>query len=206
VTPFGVELPSRSSRAREQPGTLVFVGDFSHPPNVDAACWLAGEIMPRLRPTHRARLLLVGGNPSGKVRALAADDIEVVGQVPTIDPYLDAAAIVLAPVRTGRGMRMKVLRALAAGKAVVTTSRGTEGFTLAGEDLPLVVADDPAAIARATAMLLDDEDKRWNLGHRARAFVAEHYSADAYGRRLESVYEEAVAARSQSETARRGAS
>lgn len=194
VTPFGVELPKRADPAREEAGTLLFVGNFTHPPNVDAASWLAREILPRI-PSRRSgpRLLLVGGEAPEQVRGLASPVVTVVGEVPTIAPRLEAATVVVAPIRTGGGMRMKVLHALAAGKAVVTTTRGAEGLALRGIEPPLVVADDPDGFAAATAALLADAGRRRALGDQARAFAAEHYSAEAYGRRLEAVYEELVA-------------
>jgi glycosyltransferase involved in cell wall biosynthesis len=193
VTPFGIELPERADPAREEAGTLLFVGNFTHPPNVDAACWLAREILPRIRGRRSgARLLLVGGDAPEQVRGLAGPDVTVVGEVPTIAPRLEAAAVVVAPIRTGGGMRMKVLHALAAGKAVVTTTRGAEGLALHGAEPPLVVADDADGFAAAAAAFLDDAGRRRALGERARAFAAEHCSAEAYGRRLEAVYEELV--------------
>jgi glycosyltransferase involved in cell wall biosynthesis len=196
VTPFGIDLPEPADLSREQAATLLFVGNFTHPPNVDAARWLSREIMPLLRAQNSgARLLLVGGSTPEEVRALAGPGIEVVGEVPTVAPYFERAAVVLAPVRTGGGMRMKVLRALAGGKAVVTTPRGAEGFTIAGDSPPMVIAEDAEGIANATARLLADERQRRALARRARAFATEHYSAQAYGHRLELVYEELVAAR-----------
>jgi glycosyltransferase involved in cell wall biosynthesis len=193
VTPFGVELPERADPAREEPGTVLFVGNFTHPPNVDAACWLAREILPRIRSRRSGtRLLLVGGDAPEQVRAFAGPDVLIVGEVPTIAPRLEAAAVVVAPVRTGGGMRMKVLHALAAGKAVVTTTRGAEGLALDGVAPPLVVAEDADGFAAATATLLADVSRRRALGERAAAFAAQHYSAGAYAARLEAVYEELV--------------
>ena len=99
--------------------------------------------------------------------------------------------MVLAPVRTGGGMRMKVLQAIAAGKAVVTTPRGAEGFDCFEEEPPLMVADEASAIAAATSALLEDESRRRELGARARAFAERHHSPRAWAERLTSVYEEA---------------
>jgi polysaccharide biosynthesis protein PslH len=202
VTPFGIELPERADPLCEEPGLVLFVGNFTHPPNIDAALWLVHEIMPRLRARRgRVRLQLVGGSAPAEVRALAGPDVDVVGEVPAIAPYLERAAVVLAPVRTGGGMRMKVVHALASGKAVVTTPSGTEGLVPEGHEPPLVVAEDAEAIASATARLLDDEQPRRQLAERARAFAVEHFSAEAYGRRLEAVYEEAASRRNSPVTA-----
>jgi glycosyltransferase involved in cell wall biosynthesis len=85
---------------------------------------------------------------------------------------------------------------MAAGKAVVTTGRGTEGYTDFGEEPPLAVADGEAEIAAATAALLADEGARRELGRRAREFSERHHSPDAWAERLTAVYEEARTARS----------
>ena len=192
VTPFGIDVPAAVDPAREQPGLVLFVGNFTHPPNVDAACWLVADVMPRLRSlVPESRLLLVGG-AADRIGHLAAADISVVADVDAVAPYLEQASVVVAPVRTGGGMRMKVLYALAAGKAVVTTPRGAEGLVPVGSEAPFVIAGDADGIATAVARLLDDDRLRRQLGARARSFVLEHYDTTAYARRLETVFDEVV--------------
>ena len=205
VNPFGVVLPSHAEPELEEPGTMLFVGNFTHPPNVDAASWLAREIMPRIRALKpSAQLKIVGGAAPDRVRALAGEGVEFLGEVPAIGPLLERSAVVLAPVRHGLGMRMKVLHALASGKAVVTTRLGAEGLLLEDEDEPpLVVADDADTIAAGAARLLDDDAERRALGDRARAFVHARHSPEAYADRLEAVYEEAIAELENSETRQR---
>ncbi len=192
VSPFGLTLPPLADPARVEGDSLLFVGNFSHQPNRDAARWLANEIMPALLagcPT--ARLRIVGAGPPPEVRALAGGAVEVIADAPSVEPHLAAAAVVLAPVRTGGGMRMKVLEALARGKAVVTTSRGAEGYTELDPTPPLVIADDAAGIAAAAAALLTDPNGRRELGRRAAEFARAHYSPAAWALRLEQVYGEA---------------
>lgn len=195
VNPFGIAIPVEDEAAHEEPGTMLFAGNFMHPPNLDAAVWLAREIVPRVRSLHSdARLKIVGAAATGQIRSLEGEGVEFVGEVPTMAEVLASAAVVLAPVRQGGGMRMKVLHALASGKAVVTTERGVEGLLFEGSTRPLVVADDPDVIASETARLLTDRDERRRLGNHARAFVREHHGPEAYGARLEAVYSEAIEA------------
>lgn len=192
VNPFGLAPPPPADPAREEPGTVLFVGNFTHPPNRDAALWLAHEIMPAVRTREpAARLRLVGNAPPPEVLELAGPHVEVFADAPSVQPHVEAASIVLAPVRTGGGMRMKVLHALASGRAVITTTRGAEGYAGPGRTLPLVVADDTAGIATETVELLGDERRRRELGERGRAFAIEHHSPAAWAARLETVYEEA---------------
>ncbi|HEX4464262.1 MAG TPA: glycosyltransferase family 4 protein [Solirubrobacterales bacterium] len=192
INPFGIVLPDPVDPAGESQDTVLFVGNFTHLPNRDAALWLAREIMPAVRQRQPgARLRIVGSALPREVAALAGDGIEVIADAPSIEQHIAAAAVVMAPVRTGGGMRIKVLEALARGKAVVTTSRGAEGYTGFGPEPPLIIADDPGAIAEATADLLADTARRRELGARASEFARRHYSPSAWAERLEAVYEEA---------------
>jgi polysaccharide biosynthesis protein PslH len=196
VNPFGIVLPEPAGRSLEVPDTMLFVGNFAHPPNRDAAIWLAREILPAVvarRPA--AKLGLVGAAPPAEVLALAGEHVEVFADAPSVRPHLDRAALVLAPVRTGGGMRMKVLEAMAAGKAVVTTGRGAEGFTAFSEEPPLAIADDAPGIAATAADLLADVARRAELAGRARAFARRYHSPEAWVARLTAVYEEALADR-----------
>jgi glycosyltransferase involved in cell wall biosynthesis len=191
VNPFGLELPVPLPPAAAASRELVFVGNYTHPPNVDAALWLGGEIMRALRGRNAdARLTVVGPWAPEAVRALASQDIRVTGAVPDVRPHLEAAAVVLAPLRIGGGMRMKVLEALALGRPVVTTPRGAEGLE-AAPDGAFTVAESTEAFADAVAALLADPVARDTMSTRARAYAAEHHSPAAYAARLERIYEEA---------------
>jgi len=190
VNPFAVEIPTPTDPALEEDDTIVFTGGFLHAPNVDAARWLVGEIMPRLRAMHPGvRLRVAGSDPRGALRGLGSADVETMGWVPSLAAELARAAVVVAPLRVGGGQRMKVFEALAARKAVVTTPRGAEGLLVAdGEPAPLSLADSADAFAAATAALLHDRTQRRALGARARELMIARHGPDAYGERIDDVY------------------
>ena len=201
VNPFGVDLPRIRTGITEDENAVLFVGGFAHPPNVDAALWLADEIMPLVwQEVPRAHLWLVGSNPPEVVRALSGERITVTGRVPEVEPYLQRAAVVVAPLRQGGGMRMKVLQAMASCKSVVTTPLGAEGIA---EDAstPLIIASSAQNLARSTVELLLNQPMRANLGARARRFAQGNYSWEAYVERLEEIYEEALASYTSRSTA-----
>lgn len=87
---------------------------------------------------------------------------------------------------------MKVLHAMAAGRAVVTTPLGAAGLDDGAGSIPVAVAGDAEGLAATAVELLADDDARRELGRRARSFVAQRHGADAVGRRYEAVYAEAV--------------
>jgi glycosyltransferase involved in cell wall biosynthesis len=192
VNPYGIVLPPAADPGDEVAGTILFSGTFSHLPNRDAARWLAQEIMPRIvTSAPRARLRIVGSSPPREVLDLAGSAVEVIADPPSVEPHLAAAEVVIAPVRSGGGMRMKVLEPMAMGKAVVTTGLGAEGFTGFDDEAPLAIADSGEEIAAATARLLSDASARRELGQRARRFAQLRHSPEAWAARLEQVYGEA---------------
>lgn len=189
INPFGVEVPEPTEIQREEPDTVLFVGGFNHPPNVDAALWLGTEIMPLLRTLRpNARLLIVGSDPPKHIRALQNDHIVVTGRVQAVEGYLERAAVVLAPLRVGGGMRVKVLQAMARAKAIVTTPLGIQGLLGDRSQLPIVVAESAEDIAREAAELLACRDARQAIGQRAQHYVREYHSWSGYRQRLEETY------------------
>jgi GT2 family glycosyltransferase len=149
--------PARTARK-----DLVFVGGFRHPPNVDAARWLAEDILPRVRAVRpEIGLSLVGSDAPPEVLALGAQPgITVHGFVPDLEPLLDQHRISVAPLRYGAGVKGKVNQALALGLPVVATRCAVEGMGMEdGRDA--LVADDAEGLAAAILRLYDDESL-WN--------------------------------------------
>jgi glycosyltransferase involved in cell wall biosynthesis len=199
VDPFGIELPAVADPSLEEEGTIAFVGAFTHAPNVDAARWLARDVMPLLRARAAgAWLHLYGDDPRGTLAELGCDDVQVHGWVPDIEAALARAAVIAAPVRVGGGQRMKVLQAMAMAKAIVTTPRGADGVVLDGVEPPLAIADTAEGIAERIAELLAAPARRRALGARARATAEAHHDAAAYAARLDAAYEAMRAERARS--------
>lgn len=153
--------------------SVVYVANFAYEPNIDGALFLAEEIWPRISAkVPSARLLLVGNAPPAEILRLAADRrVIVTGRVPEVVPYLDRAAVVVCPLRVGGGVKVKVLEALARGKALVTTPVGVQGLPDDVRDA-CVVEDDPVRFADAVVRLLRRPRRRAALAERALAFAA----------------------------------
>jgi polysaccharide biosynthesis protein PslH len=155
--------------------TVAFIATMGWAPNVDAARWLGEEIWPLvLRQRPEARLLLVGRDPSPEVVAMASPQLEVTGTVADVAPYLERAAVVVAPLRAGGGTRLKIMEALEAGRPVVATSIGCDGL----EDLVgrgVILAETAQETADAIVRLLNDPVGAAALGRAGHdAVVSEH--------------------------------
>jgi glycosyltransferase involved in cell wall biosynthesis len=176
-----------------QPLSLIFIGSFIHPPNVDAAARLISTIFPRVQ-AHFPELVLhiVGDQPPSEIRQMADKNIVVTGRVPDVTPYLDHASLVVVPLRLGGGMRVTVLEALAAGKAVIASPLAVEGLDVVdGEQV--MVAESDEQFCKAIVQLLTDPEKRLSLAARARAWAYANLSwkksVEAYEKLYESLIE-----------------
>jgi polysaccharide biosynthesis protein PslH len=200
--PLAVDIPARPlDPYGSDPPTILFVGGFAHPPNVDAALWLGTTIFPRvLERVPLARLELVGHEPGPEVRALSQGRIAVHGSVPDVTPYLDRAAVVVAPIRLGGSMRMKVLEALGAGKALVATPRAAEGVEAVAGQHYLLAADEDELVEALVGLLLDRE-RRGRLAENARTWAEHHLSWSNGVAAFEELYEALARARTGSPTA-----
>jgi glycosyltransferase involved in cell wall biosynthesis len=161
--------------------TLVWVGGFNHISNSEAVRFFLEDIFPRIRKKNTgAKLYVVGGAVPDWLKRLATADPSIVltGYVVDPLPYIQRAAIFVAPILSGGGTKLKILEAMAVGKAIVSTSIGVEGIE-GEEGRHFVVADDPEAFASAVVSLLNDRDSRERLGANARIRALEKYDWDA---------------------------
>ncbi len=160
------------------PPALLFVGSMNYRPCVDAAVWLVREILPLLRRSHPGvHVWIVGRVPLPEVLALAGEDVTVTGEVEEVEPYYRRATLAVVPLRAGGGTRLKILEAMALGRAVVSTEVGAEGLRVIG-DTHLALANDAPSMARSIASLLNDVQRRSRLERAARALVEAEYDWD----------------------------
>jgi glycosyltransferase involved in cell wall biosynthesis len=163
-----LEAPSRSNR-------MIFVGQMSWFPNRDGVEWFLAEILPRIvRVRPDARFALVGKNAGLQMPAAVADNVELLGFVDDLAPVMRDAAVYVVPLRAGSGTRLKVLEAMAFGKAIVTTHIGSEGITLEDGESALY-ADSADDFAAAVLRVMDDRDLAARLGGRAREHAVARY-------------------------------
>jgi len=170
---------------------LVFCGNMGYHPNVDAACWLAEEILPLVQQQHpQAQLLVAGTTPAPRVQALARrPGVAVSGWLPDIRQAYAEARVFVAPMRVGTGLQNKLLEAMAMQLPCVTTPlannalRGTPGQHL-------LVAEGAVALAAAISQLLADEVAAAQLAERGHTFVQATYDWAATTGQLERLFEQ----------------
>ena len=201
VIPNGVDTraydPEQSPSLVLEPHSIVFTGKMDFRPNVDAVLWFYHQILPLIKAqVPDVHFYIVGQKPPLHLRSLAEDPaVTITGYVEDVRPYIAGAGVYVVPLRIGGGTRLKIMEAMALGKAIVSTSLGCEGYPVTpGREL--VIADTPQDFARSVVELLGDIRRREELGRAGRCFVEERYDWQAIVPRLEKVYASVSTARS----------
>jgi glycosyltransferase involved in cell wall biosynthesis len=199
VIPNGADVDFYQPRPTDPPPdgrTVVFFGLLSYAPNVDGVIHFVQDIWPRIAAAHpQARCKIIGGQPPPSLLALAGPRVELAGFVPDLRPHLAAATAVVVPLRFGGGTRLKIVEAMAMGKAIVSTTLGAEGI----EAVPgrnILIEDNPAAFADAVNRLVAEPDLAARIGQSARELAVERYAWSGAARALEGFYRRLLEVRS----------
>jgi len=165
--------------------TIVYFGLLSTAPNVDGVIHFVENIWPQIVRAHPdARLKIIGGKPPPVLQALAGPRIELTGFVDDLRPHLAAAAAIVVPLRLGGGTRLKIVEAMAMGKAIVSTALGAEGIEAEpGRDI--IIDDDPEKFAASVVRLLNTPALAAEIGQAARQLAVDRYSWSTASQNLE---------------------
>lgn len=180
VVHSGIDIAALESVPRPaQEPVIIFVGDLNYRPNREAVEWLIDGIAPEVRARIPGVRFLVVGNGAGSfVHRPAA--FEFTGYVGDVRPYLGDSRIVVVPLLSGGGIKLKVLEAMAAGRPIVTTPVGAEGLGELGGNT-MAIACSTSAFVESIIRIIQDDDLVLQMGCEAREFVRKGFSARASG-------------------------
>jgi glycosyltransferase involved in cell wall biosynthesis/GT2 family glycosyltransferase len=190
----GVDLERfQPSTVAPETGRLLFIGSFAHLPNLMALAWFVREVWPRLT---GVKLHIIGGRNTDyyldfyreRVQVdLTQPGIELEGYVPDVRGAYSRAEAVIAPLLASAGTNIKVLEAMACGKAIIATNGGVNGLDLVDGD-EFLLANDPEAFAAAVRRVFGDPEFRSGLERRARRAAEQRYGWEALGRKQRDLY------------------
>ena len=162
---------------------LLFVGNFTHPPNADAVSWFCRAVLPRIHEDAELPLRIVGPGATATTVSGWGTQVTYEGWVPDLTELADGSRVAVAPLRYGAGVKGKVGAALALGLPCVATSIAAEGLDLI-DGTHLLIADDAAAFAAAVLRCHADQ-KTWSeLAHAGVEVAADRWSPSAMSQRL----------------------
>jgi len=182
------------SDAEPEPNTLVFAGSLDWYPNISGLRFFVRETWPLLKEKSPGiRLYVAGRSPVPEIVRLAKSDpaIELIADPPDIRPWVWRASVFICPIIDGGGTRLKILDALAMGKAVVSTPTGCEGLRFQGGG-PVLVSNQRVEFISQTLHALNDKALRRDLGLRGRALAQAVYGWTAIAGQLSEAYEQAA--------------
>ncbi|MBV6478949.1 MAG: hypothetical protein HGGPFJEG_01706 [Ignavibacteria bacterium] len=187
ILPNGIDLEAYSSDFHDYgiENKLVFTGNMSYYPNVDAACYFVNDIFPLiLKKFPSVKFYISGQNPSLKVKKLESENVIVTGFVKSLRRQYESSAVAVSPVRVGAGTLNKVLEPMAMGLPVVSTSVGFKGLG-AVHGKSILHSDSPVKFAEAVIHLLDDKNLRASVGESGRRHVTENFGWEKIAVKLE---------------------
>ena len=192
VIPIAVDTHELQPTQRDPNSiNIMTLGSLNYPPNADGIRWFLNEVFPLVQaqmPT--ATLTIIGRKPPADfIRAAEAqpDNIQVTGYVPDLTPYMEAAALMVVPVRAGSGMRVRLLEAFARAMPAVTTTIGLEGIE-ATHNQEILIADTPTDFAQATLNLLQDKTLQQKLAENGRLLAETTYDWQIVLQKMNAVY------------------
>jgi len=173
--------------------TLLFVGNFRHPPNQEALTWFVREVLSKILEKRRqTRLLVVGAQASQTFAdSVAGPGVEFVGEVEDIREPLSRYSVFLAPILTGSGVRVKLLEAFAAGIPVVSTPLGAEGLTET-KAVIAALAEGAQPFAERVLHLLDNPEAAQKMARAARLEVEANWDSATITHSLHEHYTDVV--------------
>jgi glycosyltransferase involved in cell wall biosynthesis len=191
--PPGVDLDyyAPSAEGQELESILFMTSNLKWHASWDTVQWLYGEIMPLVwQRVPNAKLYITGKDAPPEMRGWEATGrVVLTGFVPDERAVMAKASVMVVPMRLGGGIKLKILTAFAAGRAVVSTAAGVEGFSGLEHGEQILVRESPNEFADAVVGVIQNRSLRLRLEERGRAFVCRHYSWKAVGAQ----WEEAVA-------------
>lgn len=186
--PFGIELPPIPNSVPE-PLSLFHIGSMDWLPNQESISWFLNKVWPLIHnDLPQMRLYLAGRKMPDKFLNLNLDGVVVVGEVPDSKAFMASKQINIVPLLSGSGIRIKIIEAMALGKAIISTSAGASGIKYTdGHDI--LIANTPEEFLSHLCRLTENPELGNTLGRNARCLVEEQYSQQAMANKLLSFYE-----------------
>jgi glycosyltransferase involved in cell wall biosynthesis len=189
--PNAVKMPQSQPMTSEQ--TLLFLGSYNHKPNIDAAEFLIRKIWPLVKREVPAATLIIAGSPPEKIPSYrpGIQSLRFTGFVEDLDSLYRQSRVVLAPILSGSGTRVKIIEAAAYSRPIVSTRIGAEGIEIQDGD-GIFLRDDPKSFAKACIRLLNDDVMYERMGAAARAAVVNKYDRIKIERMIQEIIKESI--------------
>ena len=184
VIPFGIPLRPVQPKPSAQPHRLFSLASMNWKPNEEGIRWFVRESWPLIRQRHpNAEFRIAGRHTPPHLLAPLPGGIRIVGEVEDSEAFMRESGILVVPLLSGSGIRIKILEAMSLGVPVISTSIGAEGIPVTDRK-NILIADTPAAFADAVSFCIRYPEECRRIGERAADFVRQNYNEEVIAGRL----------------------
>jgi glycosyltransferase involved in cell wall biosynthesis len=192
-SPIGLNLKSYAAEAKTDEYDIGFIGTMDWRPNEEGVEWFIQKVFPLIQKENKEAKLHIAGRSSGRfLKEWSSDRVIVHGEVESASAFMSQCKLMMVPLFSGSGTRVKILEAMAMKKAIVSTSIGIEGIEATNEK-HVLIKNEPQAFADAILHLLNDKEAREDLGNNAYDFVTSGYDNLALAKKLLDKYKSLLA-------------
>ena len=188
--PLGINMNHYPLQESGSELSLFHLGSMDWLPNQEAIRWFLFSVWPAIHKKFPTlKLNLAGRGFPSELLALNLPGVNMEGKVDDANDFMEGKQIMIVPLLSGSGMRVKIIQGLALGKTIISTSIGAEGIDVK-DGLNILLADSPAAFLEKIEMCLSNPERCLTIGLNGRKFVAENYSNQVIGKKLCAFYEQ----------------
>lgn len=188
-SPAGIDTELWKPSTQEDSQAIYHIGSLEWLPNLEAIDWFVKDVWPLVqKDCPDANFYVAGKGMPEEYKAMQIPGVEMIGQVESATEFVNDKAITVVPLKSGSGIRLKILEAMSAGKVVISTTIGAQGITCTdGKDI--LIADTPEEFCDAIRRVTTDENLANNLKQNARRLIEEQYSNQSVIRKLLDFYQ-----------------
>jgi glycosyltransferase involved in cell wall biosynthesis len=167
--PFGIRMSDYETNISEKPEMALFhLGAMDWNPNIEGIRWFLDEVWPLVNRAHPSlKLYLAGRNMTEEIRNLTLPNVEVIGEVDDAQQFMQSKTVMIVPLLSGGGIRVKIIEGLAMGKTIISTSIGAEGIRVTHNN-NILIADRPLEWLECINRIMNEPGIVQSIGEEAR--------------------------------------
>jgi polysaccharide biosynthesis protein PslH len=194
VSPVGINLAKfKLQKENVEFPSVFFIGALDWAPNQEGLMWFIRNVWTKVYEKFNHIVFYVAGRnaPSWLIKLLNTEGIKYVGEICDAYAFMNTKSVMVVPLLSGSGMRIKIIEGMALGKAIITTSIGTEGInTVHNQDI--IISDTADQFIHQLEKLITDKSLCETLGTNAVKFVKNNYDISKITTSLASFYERQI--------------
>jgi acetyltransferase-like isoleucine patch superfamily enzyme len=174
--PIAFEAKKNTAERKDDKLHVLWLGGFGWYPNEEGMRWFISKVYPLIQQNENIIFHIVGASPFAELLALhEPGKFEVLGRVDDLEPYFNISQVLISPILSGSGVRIKILESMSKGLAVVATTRGAQGIDVVHME-NILIADDPQAFAEYILKLAGNFNLAELFGERALDYIKDNHS------------------------------